>query len=54
MVELDTLLQMQFEALAELLRDKAVAVRVVAVQGVCRCASEPSCPSAAPLTGHSS
>ena len=36
MVELDTLLQMQFEALASLLRDSAVAVRVVAVQGVCR------------------
>ena len=36
MVELDTLLQMQFEALSSLLRDTAVAVRVVAVQGVCR------------------
>ena len=36
MVELDQLLQMQFEALGSLLRDTAVAVRVVAVQGVCR------------------
>ena len=36
MVELDQLLSMQFEVLGSLLRDTAVAVRVVAVQGVCR------------------
>ena len=35
-VELDSILTMQFETLGELLKDDAVSVRVIAVQGVCR------------------
>ena len=35
-VELDSTLQMQFDALSRILKDDAVGVRVVAVHGVCR------------------
>ena len=35
-VELDALLQMQFDSLQRLLRDDAVSVRVVATHGACR------------------
>ncbi|KAL1523555.1 hypothetical protein AB1Y20_018491 [Prymnesium parvum] len=35
-VELDQLMQLQFDALQALLKDDVIAVRVVAVQGVCR------------------